>query len=327
MIVAPILGATNLHQTRGCDVKNKNVMIFLAGLLSCWNLAFGQTANADFTNNMSLQTGNASVAGIGNNQAITFQGGNSLPPVGMVAIPSHQAPSVFQYIPNNFGMPAEVTGMALEVFYDQKCQPEEDVEGESRVMEKDGGSNLTKITFTTHPSVDSIKRGDKPVKVRTDLSGGKNRYRCLGILTAVADKAALERGQPVGLSVLTSDMRRAVRAEFIGMPNDIVIVSAAKYWGGAVGVANDSTGVSLGGSLVNIVGRLTSLAVAPGVSGGSGVSSPVARSGITALILMQVPDDDPQGIVIGLADVKSPFGEVPVTPSGSNGRKAEAEKH
>lgn len=295
----------------------------------CWNTAVAQTANANFNNNMGITTGNADASNNGNAQSIVFQGSNQqqLPPVGMIAIPSHQAPSVFQYIPNNFGMPAEITGMALEVFYDQKCQPEEDVDGESRVVEKKGGSNLTRITVTTHPALESMKRGDKPAKVRMDLSGEKKRYRCLGIMTAVADKDALEKGQPVGFSVITSDMRRVVRSEFLGVTGDIILLSSANYWGGAVGVANDSSGVSLGGSLVNIVGRLTSLGIAPGISGGSGVSSPAARSGLTALILVQVTDDDPKGVEIGLADVKSPFGEsAKAVPVGSNGKKAEVEK-
>jgi len=305
----------------------KRTVAFLVSLVFCWSFALAQSSSSNLTNNVGVSAGNADASNNGNAQSIIFQGGGQqLPPVGMVAIPSHQAPSVFQYIPNNFGMPAEVTGMALEVFYDQKCQPEEDVGSESQVVEKKGGSNLTRITFTTHPSVESMKRGDKPAKVRMDLTGERKRYRCLGIMTAVADKDALEKGQPVGLSVLASDMRRAVRAEFLGVAGDIVIVSGANYWGGAIGVANDSSGVSLGGSLVNIVGRLASLAVAPGISGGSGVSSPAAKSGITALILMQVSDEDPKGIVIGLADVRSPFGEVSVVSPSNNGKKAEAEK-
>lgn len=301
--------------------------VVAAGIVLVSGVARGQSSTSTFDNNMQVNTGNATaVNGTGNTQAITFQGSPQLPPVGMVAIPNHQAPTVFQYIPNNFGMPAEITGMALEVFYDQKCQPEEGVGGESRVVEVKGGSKLTRITITTHPSSDTMKRGETPVKVRMDLSGEKRRYRCLGILTAVADKEALEKGQPVGFSVITSDMRRAVRAEFTGVAGNITILSGANYWGGAIGIANDSSGISLGGSLVNIIGRLTSAAIAPGISGGSGVSSPVARSGLTALILVEAASDDTGGIEIGLADVKNPFKDVTAISIGGNGQKTEAVK-
>lgn len=301
---------------------------FAIVLMFCCNFAFGQSASSNFDNNMNISTGNANaVSGAGNTQVINFAGGSAAPSTGMIAIPQHQAPSVFNYIPNSFGMPAEVTGMTLEVFYDQKCQPEENESGESRVIEKNGASSLTKLTITTHPYFDGMKRSDKQVKVRMDLSGEKKRYRCLGIMTAVADKDALEKGQPVGFSVLASDMRRAVRAEFIGVEGDVVLLSGANYWGGAVGVSSHSSGVSLGASLVNIVGRLTNLGIAPGVAGGSGASSPTARSGLTALILVKVADNDADGIEIGLSDMRNPFGEaVQIAPVGGNGRNAEAEK-
>lgn len=298
----------------------------MASLTFCWSFALAQSSST-LTNSVGVSAGNADASNRGNVQAVVFEGGGQqLPPAGMVAIPSHQAPSVFQYIANNFGMPAEITGLAIEVFYDQKCRPEEDVDGESSVVVEKGGSKLTRITITMHPTVEKMKRGDKPVKVRTDLSDERKRYRCLGIMTAVADKDALEKGQPVGFSVLTSDMRRTVRSTFRGVTGDIVVLSNADYWGGAIGVANDSSGISLGASLFNAAARLTSLAVAPGISGGSGVSSPVARSGLTALILMQVSDEDPKGVVIGLADVKRPFREIPVISPSNNGKKAEVEK-
>lgn len=302
--------------------------VFVLMVMFCCNLASGQTATANFTDNSTTSAGNSTaVNGTGNTQSIQFQGGPQQAPLGMIAIPSHQAPSVFQYIPNNFGMPAEITGMALEVFYDQKCQPEESTAGDSKVLKKAGSSGLTKITITTHPDLGSLKNGYKPSKVRMDLSGGKKRYRCLGILTAVADKDALEKGQPVGFSVIASDIRKAVRSEllFLGLNGDIVLLSGANYWGGALGVANDSSGVSLGAGLAHIIGKFSSLGVAPGIAGGSGVSSPTAMSGLTALILIETDKED--GVEISLADIRNPFGEAQVSPIGNNGEKAEAEKN
>lgn len=299
------------------------VFIFVSTL--CFNYAFAQTAEANFNNNMNISAGSSNaVSGAGNEQSIVFQGSQQAP-LGMIAVPSHQAPSVFQVVPNNFGMPAEITGMALEVFYDQKCQPEESEVGDSRVIQKNGWSGLTKLTITTHPEIGSLKNGDKPSKVRMDLSGGRKRYKCLGILTAVAKKDALEKGQPVGFSVIASDIRKAVRAEFLGLNGDIVLLSGTNYWGGALGVANDSSGLSLGASLAHLVGKFSSLGIAPGVSGGSGVSSPSAMSGLTALILVETNQDD--GVEISLSDIRNPFGsEAQVSPIGNNGKKAEAEK-
>lgn len=296
--------------------------------LCCCKLAFGQTATANFADNSttSISAGSSTaVNGTGNTQSIQFNGSAQQAPLGMIAIPSHQAPSVFQYLPNNFGMPAEITGMALEVFYDQKCQPEESATGDSHVIQKQGWSGLTKITVTTHPDLSSLRNGDKPSKVRMDLSGGGSKhYKCLGMLTAVADKDALEKGQPVGFSVLASDIRKVVRSEFSGVNGDIIILSSANYWSGALGVSNDSSGISLGTSLAHIVGKFSSLGIAPGVSGGSGVSSPTAMPGLTAMILVET--DEKSGIEINLAETNSsPRAPVQETPIGDNGKKAAAE--
>lgn len=304
--------------------------VFTLLVVFCCNTAFGQTATANFADNSttSISAGSSNaVNGTGNTQSILFQGGPQQAPLGMIAITNHQAPSVFQYIPNNFGMPAEITGMALEVFYDQKCQPEESTAGDSNVLKKAGSSGLTKITITTHPDLGNLKDGYKPSKVRMDLSSGKKRYKCLGILTAVADKDALEKGQPVGFSVIASDVRKAVRSEFLflGLNGDIVLLSGANYWGGALGVANDASGMSVGASIANLIGKFSSLGIAPGVSGGSGVSSPTAMSGLTALILIETDKED--GVEISLADIRNPFGEAQISPVGNNDKKAEAEKN
>lgn len=231
--------------------------------------------------------------------------------VGQIAIPSHQAPQVFQVFPTNFGMPPEITGIGLEMFYNQICAPEESNDGESQVIKVDGASDLTKITITTHPSFKSLQKNwNLTAKVRMDLLGGKQKYRCLGILTAAASQKALKNDVPVGFSVIASDIRRIVRKEFTGISETIVVLSSSQYWAGGAGIVNSASAASLG-----ILGAFTNLGITPGVMSGKGGAGPAAKSGITALILMPTTDEDPARVEIELAGIPSPVkldGPVPI---------------
>jgi len=307
-------------------MKKLIVAILLAGASLFPTFVIAQSAQSEV---VSVQQATA-LAGsnAGNNQQIMFQSGTSVQPSPQAGIPgaaSHSAPSLFQVIPNNFGMPVEVVGMALEVFYDKVCRPEESDAGESKIISTGGSSGLTRIVITTHPESKSLKRGDKAPTVKTDLTHSKGRYQCLGIVNVVADKDSMEKGIPVGHAVLSSDVRKAVRNEFVGIAGKVVVLSNAQYWGGAVGVTSGSSGMSLGVSLVNFLSRATTGGLAPGIAGGNGASSPASRSGYTAMILVKVPDNHPNGIEISLSSVGNPFGPPPA-PIGGNGVKAEAER-
>jgi hypothetical protein len=248
------------------------------------------------------------------------------PQAGIPGSAQLSSPTLFQLLPNNYGMPAEVTGLALELFYDERCQPEEGNGGESVVAKTKGESNLTDLTVTTHPDALRLRRSNRAPRVRTRFTPGSMKYRCLGMVTAMARKNAVEDGQPVGLSVLTSDIRRAVRTQFFGINGDVVVLSAPYYWGGGVGVTNGSRGASIGFSgVISSIASMATGGIAPGFAGGNGAASPSSRSGLTAMILVEVADSDPYGIAINIADVQDPFPRTP-DPVGDNGKKAEVDK-
>ncbi|MFA6414437.1 MAG: hypothetical protein WCV89_00370 [Candidatus Paceibacterota bacterium] len=278
------------------------------------------SANANITND--VVSGNQQL--VGGTQVLSLQSSQPFMPPGQISVVPGPAPSLFTAMPNQHGATAEMAGFGLEAYYAERCNPEETDEYESRVLEMKGKSGLTQITVTLHPKALSQK-SSAPVKVRTDLMQGKKYYRCLGIATVVATKNSVETGKPVGHPVLDSDLRHAARDNLREVGGTIVALSRKSFYGGAYGVTSDSFGLSLGTNLVGAVAKLVTLGLAPGVSGGSGMTTPASRTGITTLLVVESQEGEPDAIEIDLDSVRDPLGVLQFA-AGGNGKKVEASR-
>ncbi len=287
---------------------------------ACADRAFAQTANAGATavNEVQAVAGNSQATNAGNTQSIIQQGTQQLPHAPGVVIPGASAPSLFQFLPNQAGYPAEMASFQLDAAYLTLCKPRGG-KGKLPVESGLGESKKTSYVFTGHQNL--IREGNVMPEIEVDLSG-TGTFRCLGnvVMSVTIDTA--RKGEPISMTAIVGDLMNSLDEHLRGFKGNVVLLSHPTFWAGGLGVAGQGKGWSFGLGLFNAVSPLTGATVAPGYSSTNGASVPVTRVGMGFIIAERVTEGSEGAVRIALAPPPAMQGE----PQGGNGRKAEAEK-
>ena len=279
-------------------------------LLALTGEVAAQTANGNASATAAAGNSNATaVNGSGNTQSITFQGDLPKllpqPPVAGVSVPQ-----VFQFLPNQAGMPVELTAAALDNAYLVACRPRGGRSASQPVF-GNGDSGRTKFSFSGHQNLQELilPQGEVPV-VEVDLSGGAT-VRCLGKVTITVTPEAAKEGYPIDLTALSEDAMNSVAKLLTGVKGDVVLLSHLGFWGGGLGLAGQGDG-STGGFGINF-----GINLGMGKSNTSGTNFPMSRGGMSFIVGLRVADGDPQGVKI----VLQPKESQPVPAVGGDGKK------
>ena len=292
------------------------VLLVIVSNVVCMSNVIAQSSST-FNNDMAIQTGNSqAINGTGNTQSINFSGGNSpLPYAPPVALQQASAPALFQMLPNQAGLPAEVVGWQLDMAYVNSCKPRVG-KGKLAVVKQEGDSGMTTFVFSGHQNMK--KQGSATPEIEVDLSG-KGTFECLGKVTISATpKAAKEF--PLDMSVIVSDLMNSLGEVLSGVEGQVVLLSHPSFWAGGVGVSSGANGFSLGTGIFNAVSALTGLTVAPGITNTNGSSFPNAKIGMSFIVAKRMKQGDPGAVDINI----NPAPMQNVQPLGGNGIKSEA---
>ena len=289
----------------------------VAGLIVLLLSLTGEAAAQAVSSANVLTSSGASAGNVTNVNGLTLQGGDIPKQHPQPLTAPVSPPQVFQFLPNQAGLPAELMGADLDEVYQTLCDPTVDG-ADLPIVPKAGKSGKTKFTFSGHQNLAWVRKGEQRPRVKLNLTG-VDTIMPLGMLIIRVSPETLKEGFPMGQSAVSTDAMNSMADELRGVGAEVVLLTHRRFWGGGAGQYSQGSGQTAG------FGVNFGLNLGASASDVNGVNMVVSSISIPYIVGVRMPPGDPYAGYAKLLDLRAPQApQAQPTPlTGGNGKKLE----